>query len=165
MGHITLSLWRQNSHGLSASAAGKQMVCLGPAEACEAEPRHEPPVWQILLKLGWILAASCHRAWISNTVISPPYLPLFFFYSVASAKIFSHPADPLWSKKWCWSLAAGGRFDTEALCTGWILCLHLQQVEGIKRPDGLVYNFMHLNVTVYDRIQSDQLYIHRETQN
>jgi len=35
-----------------ASAAGSQMASLGPAEACEAQPRLEQPVRQILLKLG-----------------------------------------------------------------------------------------------------------------
>lgn len=36
----------------SVSAAGNQMACLGPAKAYKAEPRHEQPVRQILLKLG-----------------------------------------------------------------------------------------------------------------
>ncbi|KAK2517300.1 hypothetical protein Q9966_014725 [Columba livia] len=36
----------------SANAAGDQTASLGPAEACEAELRHDQPVWQISLKLG-----------------------------------------------------------------------------------------------------------------
>lgn len=47
-------------------------------------------------------------------------------------------------------------------CTEWILCLNLQQVEGIKQYVHVAYIFIYLKVTVYDRIPSNQFYIHRE---
>lgn len=94
------------------------------------------------------------------------FFPHYFFscYSIASAKIFSGPADPLWSKNGAGVLLLVGGFTPNSVHRLDPL-LTSMQVEGIKRPILLVYNFIHLNIMVYDRIQSNQLYIHREAQN
>lgn len=161
MGHITLSLLEAELPRTFSKCCWEADGVSWPSQGCEAEPRHEPPVQQILLKLGWILAALCDQARISNTGI---FFPLFFFYSIASAKIFSHPADRCDQKMvlepCCWwevsHRSSVHRLDALLTSTA---------RGGNKESWSPGVQLYTLNVTVYDRIQSNQLYIHREAQN